>query len=208
VAGVLLLGPWPLRDSRWVSLAWPGPTSLADAQNFCYPQLAATLVLLVVLGALCGTTPLSRAPSRARLVARLATLMVATALLITTHPLTGMALATALAALGVNWLLRREATVSRLVLLAAIPLGGFLIGLAWPYYPLAGLLRALASRASATPSPSRSRSWGRPARPCFRPRDRRETCSRSAPSSDRRPSASWAACSSPANGVRCSCSGS
>src|SRR6185503_6983685 len=37
-AFLLLWGPWPGFVLTWPSLGWPGTTSLADVQNFFYPQ--------------------------------------------------------------------------------------------------------------------------------------------------------------------------
>jgi hypothetical protein len=151
LAAVLLLGPWPIPGTTWPSLSWPGPTSLADAQNFCYPQMAATILLLAILAALCHASPGLDTRERARSLARIGGLTAAAALLVTTHPLTYLALGTALAACGLAWLLRGEASPSRLALLATLPVAGLAIGLAWPYYPLAGLLRAFGEPAFRYP---------------------------------------------------------
>jgi len=149
VASVLLMGPWP--GTRWAAFAWPGPTSLADAQNFFFPQAAATILMLVILARV--SQPAATRPSGRRALVDLAMLALVASLLVTTHPLTALALLPALAAVAVAWRLRGEAAPRRLLVLAGIPLAGFLLGLAWPFYPLAGLLRAFAEPAFRYPLP-------------------------------------------------------
>src|SRR6185503_2859496 len=45
---LLLWGPWPSLVLTWPALGWPGTTSLADVQNFFYPQQAGLVLLLAV----------------------------------------------------------------------------------------------------------------------------------------------------------------
>jgi hypothetical protein len=151
IASILLVGPWP--GASWAAFAWPGPTSLADAQNFFFPQTAAIILMLVVLARVIRPAATPPAERRTRALADLGLSALVAFLLITTHPLTAVALLPALASAAVAWWLRGEASPRRLLVLAGIPLAGFLLGLAWPFYPLAGLLRAFAEPAFRYPLP-------------------------------------------------------
>jgi hypothetical protein len=158
LAAVLLWGPWPALEMEWPTLGWPGTTSLADPQNFFYPNQAGLLLLMGVL-LLLLPPPDSRPPRAVRL--GLALLM--TAVLIATHPLTALALAFCLAALILSELLRRRARPARVASLAALPLAGLLLASLWPYYPVPGLLKAFQEPAFAglrrTPSrPTQARA--------------------------------------------------
>ena len=132
----LLWGPWPARAMRWTAWGWPGTTSPADAQNFYYPQHAALVLLLIIVALL-----LPEVDART-FRWRLGLAVVLGALLVATHPLTGMALAVATASIaGAAWLegRRRLASTAGLVLLPLVALG---LAALWPYYPVTGLLRA------------------------------------------------------------------
>lgn len=129
-AALLLWGPWPGTDMPWVAWGWPGTTSPADSQNFFYPQHAALTLLLWLLVEALGAWTWSR----------LARLVVIAALLIVTHPYTGFALATALAALVGAAIARRELRPRVAAGLLLVPVLGLLLAGAWPYYPVWRLL--------------------------------------------------------------------
>jgi hypothetical protein len=139
LAPLLLWGPWPsLPSIGWPSLAWPGTTSLADAQNFYYPNEAG-IVLALAIVALLLAPPGSALVIGAR---RGGLALFLSGLLIATHPLSGLLLLAALAALGADWLLARAASARALAWLAALPAGGLALAALWPYYPVLGLLPA------------------------------------------------------------------
>ncbi len=140
VVPLLLWGPWPLGEMNWASLGWPGTTSLAEAYNFFYPNQAG-LILVVAVLALLASEPASGAPNR--IDARTGGLaIVVTALLIATHPLSGLLLASALVALGTARLVTSRLGLRDAVWLAALPVGGLLLAALWPYYPVLKLLPA------------------------------------------------------------------
>ncbi len=135
---LLLWGPWPIGEMNWASLGWPGTTSLAEAYNFFYPNQAG-LILVVAILALLASEPGPGAPKA--IDARTGALaLVATALLIATHPLSGVLLASALVALGISRLVMRRLGLSDAAWLAAIPAGALLLAALWPYYPVLKLL--------------------------------------------------------------------
>ncbi len=133
-AALLLWGPWPGREVEWPTWRWPGTTSLADAQNFFYPQQAGLVLLLAVVAVVAGPEPVS--------VRRAALATVLTATLIATHPLTALALLPPLGALIVSRLLTRTARPPAVAFLVALPALGLVLAAAWPYYPVLGLLKA------------------------------------------------------------------
>src|SRR5262249_15117990 len=116
---------------------WPGSTSLADAQNFFYPQQAGNVLLLLVLASL---LPLARPLSLPRALG----ILLLVAVLIASHPLSGLALLPALAALALAALLRREAAAGGITCVALLPAAGWALAALWPYSPLLGLLKAAA----------------------------------------------------------------
>jgi hypothetical protein len=141
LAALLLSGPWPSPYGAMSSPGWPGTTSIADAHNFFFPQHAG-LVLLLVLFALVLPPP-ARAGTPWTLPAwRAAAAVVVAGLLVASHPLTGLPMAAALAALMLSEILTARPRPLRLALLAVLP--GLGVGLAalWPYYPLLQLLQA------------------------------------------------------------------
>jgi hypothetical protein len=144
-AFLLLWGPWPWIVLTWPSLGWPGTTSLADVQNFFYPQQAGLVLLL-------GVVFLVAAPFAWR---RLAAAAVLAAALVATHPLTGLALATALVALAAAWLVASPARPRRdAALIVAIPAVALAIATLWPYYSVVGLLQAAAHPGLREPWPA------------------------------------------------------
>src|SRR5262249_45080086 len=76
--------------------------------------------------------------------ARPALAIALSAVLVATHALTGMALASAIAALAAAEALGRRASARRLVFLVALPVVALLLAALWPYYPVLGLLRVFA----------------------------------------------------------------
>lgn len=142
VVPLLLWGPWPLGEMNWASLGWPGTTSLAEAYNFFYPNQAGLLLVVAIL-ALLASEPASDALNR--IDARTGGLaLVVTALLIATHPLSGVLLTSALVALGSARLLTRRLGFRDAAWLAALPAGGLLLAALWPYYPVLKLLPVFA----------------------------------------------------------------
>lgn len=137
LAPLLLWGPWPGPVIEWTAWGWPGTTSLADSQNFFYPQQAGVTLLLLIL------VLVLRAPEGvpSRRAAPVVVLMIS-AVLVATHPLTGLAMAPALAALALAEGLRREASRPRIACLLGLPAGALALAALWPYYPVLGLLRA------------------------------------------------------------------
>jgi hypothetical protein len=135
LAPLLLWGPWPGLEVRWPSWAWPGSTSLADAHNFFYPQQAGTVLALLVL-------VLIAPPLKEEWSWRALGIVLLVAVLIATHPLSGLALLPALAAVAAAALLAREATPARIAFVALLPVAGLAVAALWPYYPVLGLLKA------------------------------------------------------------------
>lgn len=132
-AALLLWGPWPGPVMPWVAWGWPGTTSPADAQNFFYPQHAAlTVLLLLLVVALDERLDLRR----------LAALVGLAALLITTHPYSGLALGPAVTCLAAALALRRAHPPGVLLGLLLVPAAGLLLAGMWPYYPVWRLLEA------------------------------------------------------------------
>jgi hypothetical protein len=144
LATLLLWGPWPALELPWVAWGWPGTTSPADAQNFFYPQHAAVVLLLALVG-LCLERPLGGR--------RLALAVLLSAALITTHPLTALAFAAASACLVAAELWERSFDKRRAATLLALPLAGLLLAGLWPYYPVFGLLRAMVAPEFRKPLP-------------------------------------------------------
>ena len=138
---LLLWGPWPKPTLTWPSRGWPGSTSIADVQNFFYPQQAGLalllLVLFLVLPPAAGASPPTGISLR-----RWAAVLAASAVLIASHPLTGLALVPMLGALALAEALRRETTASRTGILLLLPAAALLVASLWPYYPVLGLLDA------------------------------------------------------------------
>ncbi len=131
---LLLWGPWAGPDMPWIAWGWPGTTSLADAQNFFYPQHAAVVLLLALLALSMGPRLRGR---------RLAVAVLLSAGLVTTHPLTALAFATAVAALVASELSLRTTEPRRVATILALPIAGLLVAGLWPYYPVFRLLHAL-----------------------------------------------------------------
>jgi hypothetical protein len=147
----LLWGPWPAPVMTWAAWGWPGTTSPADAQNFYYPQHAAMVVLLVIVGVLLPDSPLAptarpapTAPnaSQARERRRWITAALLGGLLVATHPLTGLALALATTALAAGAVIERGRPTWRVAALLLLPAVALAIAALWPYYPVLGLLEA------------------------------------------------------------------
>jgi hypothetical protein len=134
VTTLLLWGPWAGPDMPWIAWGWPGTTSLADTQNFFYPQHAAVVLLLALVAMCLGPRLVGR---------RLALAVLLSAGLVTTHPLTALAFAAAAAALVASELSLRTAEPRRVATILALPLAGLLVAGLWPYYPVLRLLRAL-----------------------------------------------------------------
>ena len=142
LATLLLWGPWPRPVPTWPARGWPGSTSLAEAQNFFYPQQAGLVLLLLALLLL---LPRDAAPRpRASMSRWLAALLVSAAL-VASHPLSGLALVPLLAALVLAESLRRESSGARLGLLLGLPAAALLLASLWPCYPVLGLLQAAAA---------------------------------------------------------------
>ncbi len=140
VVPLLLWGPLPIGEMNWASLGWPGTTSLAEAYNFFYPNQAG-LVLVVVILALLASDKANAGTSQ--IDARTGSLAVlASALLIATHPLSGILLATALVALGASRLITQRLGLRDAAWLIALPAAGLLLASLWPYYPVLNLLPA------------------------------------------------------------------
>lgn len=132
---LLLWGPWPAPVIDWRAWGWPGTTSLADSQNFFYPQHAATILLLLTLVAVSSPDVADR-PRRACGAFLLG------AVLLATHPLSGLGLAAALVAVVLADLLQRTATLRRTIFLLDLPAVALGLAALWPYYPILDLLRA------------------------------------------------------------------
>lgn len=138
LAALLLSGPWPSVHGAMPGPGWPGTTSIADAQNFFFPQHAGLVLLLALLALLLPPRPGEVAalpPWRA------AAAVVVAGLLVASHPLTGLPMAAALAALLLSELLARPRP-ARLALIAALPALGVALAALWPYYPLLQLFGA------------------------------------------------------------------
>ena len=65
LAALLLSGPWPSLRGAMPGPGWPGTTSVADAQNFFFPQHAGLVLLLVLLVL---RVVISGSPARLKLV--------------------------------------------------------------------------------------------------------------------------------------------
>jgi hypothetical protein len=136
LATVLLWGPWPRGAFSWPSRGWPGSTSIADVHNYFYPQQAGLCLLLLTL--LMVIPSADGAPRPRRLVAALGV----AALLIATHPLTGLVLVPMLLALAASEMSRRDAPATRIAALLLLPAAALAIASFWPYYSVLGLLDA------------------------------------------------------------------
>jgi hypothetical protein len=134
LATLLLWGPWPSLSLSWPARGWPGSTSIADVQNFFYPQQAGLVLLLLVLLLLLPDATGRLAP------ALWFAALLASALLIASHPLTGLALVPMLAALAIPDRLGGSHGPGRTTLLVLLPLAALLVASLWPYYPVLGLL--------------------------------------------------------------------
>jgi len=139
LAALLLSGPWPSRGGPVPSPGWPGTTSIADAQNFFFPQHAGVVLLLVLLALVIPPRPGAAPDLRPW---RVAAAVVIAGVLVASHPLTGLPMAAALAALLLSELLTSRPRPARLALLAALPALGIALAALWPYYPLLRLLKA------------------------------------------------------------------
>ena len=139
LAALLLSGPWPSLRGAMPSPGWPGTTSVADAQNFFFPQHAGLVLLLVLLALLLPPRPGAAPDLRPW---RVAAAVVIAGVLVASHPLTGLPMAAALAALLASELLTSRPRPARLVMLAALPGLGIALAALWPYYPLLRLLKA------------------------------------------------------------------
>ena len=146
LAALLFWGPWPWPGMVSVAWGWPGTTSLADPYNFFYPHQAGLVLLLAALLALLPGPFLGL---RAR--SRYAVAIVLGALLVASHALTGLAFALAMGALAATGLLTRTASPRRTAALLALPLLALALACLWPYYPVAGLLKAFALPSLRTP---------------------------------------------------------
>src|SRR5439155_20063022 len=119
LAALLLSGPWPSLRGAMPSPGWPGTTSIADAQNFFFPQHAGLVLLLVLLGLLLPARPGAAPDLRPR---RAAAAVIVAGLLVASHPLSGLAIASALGALIVTDLMTSRRPPARVALLATLPL--------------------------------------------------------------------------------------
>jgi hypothetical protein len=135
---LLLWGPWPAPVIDWRAWGWPGTTSLADSQNFFYPQHAAAILLLLLLSVVWS-------PGIADRPWRACGAFLLGALLLATHPLSGLGLISALAAVALAELARRAATTRRILFLLGLPVVSLALAALWPYYPILDLLRAFTS---------------------------------------------------------------
>jgi hypothetical protein len=141
VVPLLLWGPWPSLDMTWASLGWPGTTSIAEPYNFFYPNQAGLILTLGLLAWLASGGPGAALLPFGRRKGLLAT--AATAVLITTHPLSAILFAATLGALGLAQWMSAGLRRADAAWLAALPAGGLLIATLWPYYPVLGLLPSL-----------------------------------------------------------------
>ena len=139
LAALLLSGPWPSPHGAMPGPGWPGTTSIADTQNFFFPQHAGLVLLLVLLVLVLPPRPGTASPLPAW---RAAAAVAVAGLLVASHPLTGLPLAAALAALLISELLTVRPHPPRLILIAALPSLGVAVAALWPYYPLLQLLKA------------------------------------------------------------------
>jgi len=158
LAAVLLSGPWPSLRGPFPGPGWPGTTSIADAQNFFFPQHAGLVLLLLLLAVVLPPGPGAAPDLRPW---RVAAAVVIAGVLVASHPLTGLPMAAALGALMSSDLLTSRPRPARLALLAALPALGIGLAALWPYYPLLRLLKAFAMpqlweppRAASTPGPA------------------------------------------------------
>ena len=138
-AALLLSGPWPSLQGAMPSPGWPGTTSLADAQNFFFPQHAGLVLLLALLAVVLPPQPGAAPDLRP---GRVAVAVVIAGVLVASHPLTGLPMAAALGALMLSELLTSRPRPARLALLGMLPALGVALAALWPYYPLLRLLKA------------------------------------------------------------------
>jgi hypothetical protein len=141
LSALLLSGPWPSLHGAMPSPGWPGTTSIADAQNFFFPQHAGLTLLLVLLAVLLPPAAAAPAPLPAR---RMAGAALVAGLLVASHPLTGLPMAAALGALLLAELRSPRAPLPRLAFVASLPLLALALAALWPYYPVLRLLKAFA----------------------------------------------------------------
>ena len=146
LVALLFWGPWPRPGMVSVAWGWPGTTSLAEPHNFFYPHQAGLVLLLATLLALLPG-PFLGLRARSRYAAAVAL----GAVLVASHALTGMAFALAVGALAAAELLTRAASPRRTAALVALPLLALALACLWPYYPVAGLLKAFALPSLRTP---------------------------------------------------------
>jgi hypothetical protein len=139
LVALLLSGPWPSLRGAMPGPGWPGTTSVADAQNFFFPQHAGLVLLLVLLALLLPLRPGAAPDLRPW---RVAGAVVTAGVLVASHPLTGLPMAAALAALLLSELFTSRPRPARLVVLATLPALGVGLAALWPYYPLLRLLKA------------------------------------------------------------------
>ena len=139
LSALLLSGPWPSLRGPMPGSGWPGTTSVADAQNFFFPQHAGLTLLLALLALLLPPRPGAPAVLSA---GRMAGAALVAALLVASHPLSGLPMAGALGALVLSDLLTSRGGLPRLAFVAALPLVALALAALWPYYPVLGLLKA------------------------------------------------------------------
>ena len=152
-AALLLSGPWPSLRGAMPGPGWPGTTSVADAQNFFFPQHAGLVLLLVLLALLLPPRP-EKAPDLRP--GRVAAAVVIAGVLVASHPLTGLPMAAALAALLLSELFTSRPRPARLIVLATLPALGIALAALWPYYPLLRLLKAFTMPQLWEPPPAAS----------------------------------------------------
>lgn len=133
LAALLLWGPWPGPTLHWAAWGWPGTTSIADPWSFFYPQHAALVLLLLIL-LLVPAAGTLWSPRRSGTAAVLAALLVAT------HPLTGIPLTAALLARAVSDGVGGAGRWPSTAVLLLLPAAGLFLAALWPYYPVLGLL--------------------------------------------------------------------
>ena len=150
LVAVLFWGPWPRAGMAWAAWGWPGTTSVADPQNFFYPHQAGLVLLLAAL-LMVLPGPFIGLGARSRYTGA----VVLGALLIASHALTGLAFALAVGALAATGVLTRciarPASPRRTAALVLLPLLALALACLWPYYPVAGLLKAFALPALRAP---------------------------------------------------------
>jgi hypothetical protein len=141
VAPLLLWGPLPRAVVSWPAWGWPGTTSFADPHSFFHPQQAAVVVQLALL----LTLLLDRSTAQVRSWDVAARAIALGALVISIHPLTGLALVPMVLALAGSDAIERGRVSARSILLLALLPAALALAAAWPHYPVLGLLRAFAS---------------------------------------------------------------